>query len=169
MSLHRESEHLAVPGLPFTGLISGYQQDSVPPGIEDIQDAVVPQAGQLSQPDAGRLEHRDDRGVAALGEAAARTGMFQPGQLLAGKTGTSLSVTCGGCRDTVSANGEHSRPWDGILTARKRRCDGGLGEAAVNQRTIWLGASIACGLLAILFASIFLVPRRSRPRKWCMG
>jgi hypothetical protein len=28
----------------------------------------------------------------------------------------------------------------------------------VNQRTIWLGASIACGLLAILFASIFLIP-----------
>jgi pentapeptide repeat protein len=33
----------------------------------------------------------------------------------------------------------------------------------VNQRTIWLGASIACGLLAILFASIFLVPRLLYP------
>ena len=46
---------------------------------------VIPQAGQLGQPDAGRPEHRDDRGVAALGEAAARAGMFQPGQLLAGE------------------------------------------------------------------------------------
>jgi hypothetical protein len=46
---------------------------------------VVPQAGQLGQPDTGRFEHRDDRGIAALGEAAARTGMFQPGQLLAGE------------------------------------------------------------------------------------
>jgi hypothetical protein len=46
---------------------------------------VIPQAGQLGQPDAGRPEHRDDRGITALGEAAARTGMFQPGQLLAGE------------------------------------------------------------------------------------
>jgi hypothetical protein len=46
---------------------------------------VVPQAGQLGQPDTGRFEHRDDRGIPALGEAAARTGMFQPGQLLAGE------------------------------------------------------------------------------------
>jgi hypothetical protein len=45
---------------------------------------VVPQAGQLGPPDAGRLEHRDDRGIATLGEAAARTGMVQPGQLLTG-------------------------------------------------------------------------------------
>src|SRR5271169_3962407 len=51
---------------------------------------VVPQAGQLGQPDAGRPEHRDDRGVAALGEAAARTGLFQPGQLLAGEDGDQL-------------------------------------------------------------------------------
>ncbi len=33
---------------------------------------VIPQAGQLGQPDAGRPEHRDDRGITALGEAAAR-------------------------------------------------------------------------------------------------
>jgi hypothetical protein len=33
---------------------------------------VVPQAGQFGQPDAGRGEHRDDRGIAALREAAAR-------------------------------------------------------------------------------------------------
>jgi hypothetical protein len=39
-------------------------------------DVTAPQAGQLGQPDAGRGEDRDDRGVAALGEAAARTGMF---------------------------------------------------------------------------------------------
>ena len=45
---------------------------------------VVLQAGQLGPPDAGRLEHRDDRGIATLGEAAARTGMVQPGQLLTG-------------------------------------------------------------------------------------
>jgi hypothetical protein len=44
---------------------------------------VIPQAGQLGQPDAGCPEHRDDRGITVLGEAAARTGMFQPGQLLA--------------------------------------------------------------------------------------
>ena len=30
---------------------------------------VVPQAGQLGQPDAGGPEHRDDRGIAALGLA----------------------------------------------------------------------------------------------------
>jgi len=39
-------------------------------------DVIAAQAGQFGQPDAGRGEHRDDRGVAALGEAAARTGMF---------------------------------------------------------------------------------------------
>ena len=33
---------------------------------------VVPQVGRLGPPDAGRLEHRDDRGIAALREAAAR-------------------------------------------------------------------------------------------------
>ena len=43
------------------------------------------QAGQFGQPDAGRGEHRDDRGVAALGEAAARARLFQPGQLLGGE------------------------------------------------------------------------------------
>src|SRR5271166_5901004 len=32
---------------------------------------VVAEAGQLGQPDAGRLEHRDDRGVTPLREAAA--------------------------------------------------------------------------------------------------
>ena len=41
--------------------------------------------GLLGQPDAGGPEHRDDRGIAALREAPARTGMFQPGQLLAGE------------------------------------------------------------------------------------
>ena len=35
------------------------------------------QLGQLGQPDPGRGEHRDDRGVAALGEAAARTGLLE--------------------------------------------------------------------------------------------
>jgi len=39
-------------------------------------DVTAAQAGQFGQPDAGRGEDRDDRGVAALGEAAARTGMF---------------------------------------------------------------------------------------------
>jgi hypothetical protein len=42
-------------------------------------------AGQLGQPDAGRLEHRDDRGVAALGERPAGACLLQPGQLLAGE------------------------------------------------------------------------------------
>src|SRR5271169_944599 len=46
---------------------------------------VVADVGQLGQPDAGRLEHRDDRGVAALGEAAAGARVFQLGQLLAGE------------------------------------------------------------------------------------
>jgi hypothetical protein len=46
---------------------------------------VVPQGGQLGQPDAGGPEYRDDRGIAALREAAAGTGVFQPGQLLAGE------------------------------------------------------------------------------------
>ena len=32
---------------------------------------VMPEAGQLGQPDAGRLEDRDDRGVTPLREAAA--------------------------------------------------------------------------------------------------
>src|SRR5580693_1268456 len=35
-------------------------------------------------------EYRDDRGIAALREAAARTGMVQPGQLLAGEDGDQL-------------------------------------------------------------------------------
>jgi hypothetical protein len=48
-------------------------------------DVAGPQAGQLGQPDAGLDEHCDDRGVAALREAPARTGMVQPGQLLAGE------------------------------------------------------------------------------------
>ena len=46
---------------------------------------VVAEAGQLGQPDAGRLEYRDDGGVAALCEGAARTGLVQPGQLVAGE------------------------------------------------------------------------------------
>jgi hypothetical protein len=31
------------------------------------------------------VEHRDDRGIAALCEAAARAGLLQPGQLLTGE------------------------------------------------------------------------------------
>ena len=38
---------------------------------------VVSQAGRLGQPDAGRLEHRDDRGIAALGERPARARLLQ--------------------------------------------------------------------------------------------
>src|SRR5580704_6028457 len=56
---------------------------------------VVPQAGQFGQPDAGRLEHRDDRGIAALGEGAARARVFQPGQLLAGEDRDQLAGECG--------------------------------------------------------------------------
>jgi hypothetical protein len=51
---------------------------------------IVAETGQLGQPDAGRLKRRDDRGVTALGEAAACAGMFQPGQLLAGEDGDQL-------------------------------------------------------------------------------
>jgi hypothetical protein len=39
---------------------------------------VVQDASQLGQPDAGGPEHRDNRGVAALGEAAARARLLQP-------------------------------------------------------------------------------------------
>jgi hypothetical protein len=46
---------------------------------------VVAEAGQFGQPDAGRLEHRDNRGITALREAAARTRLLQPGQLLGGE------------------------------------------------------------------------------------
>jgi hypothetical protein len=35
------------------------------------------QAGQLGQPDAGRPEYRDDRGVAALRERPACAGLLQ--------------------------------------------------------------------------------------------
>ena len=46
---------------------------------------VVAEAGQLGRPDAGRLEHRDDRGVTPLREAAARARLVQPGQLPVGE------------------------------------------------------------------------------------
>jgi len=36
---------------------------------------VVTDCGEFGQPDTGRPEHRDDRGVAALSKAAARTGL----------------------------------------------------------------------------------------------
>ncbi len=49
-------------------------------------EVTAAQAGQLGQPDAGRGEHREDRGVAALGEAAARAPPLQPGQLARGRT-----------------------------------------------------------------------------------
>ena len=39
VTLLGQRDRLAVPGLPFSSLISGYQQNRVPPGIEDIQDA----------------------------------------------------------------------------------------------------------------------------------
>jgi hypothetical protein len=52
---------------------------------------VVAEAGQLGQPDPGGPEYRDDRGVAALGEAAARAGLFQPGQLFSGEDGDQLA------------------------------------------------------------------------------
>src|SRR5271165_6315498 len=39
---------------------------------------VVAEAGQCGQPDAGRLEHRDDRGVTALGERPAGACLVQP-------------------------------------------------------------------------------------------
>jgi len=38
---------------------------------------VVPDRGHLGQPDAGRPEHRDDRGVATLREGAAAAGPLQ--------------------------------------------------------------------------------------------
>jgi len=57
VTLLGQRDRLAVPGLPFTSLISGYQQDRVPPGIEDIQDADLaapggawPQFLQVGQP-----------------------------------------------------------------------------------------------------------------------
>jgi hypothetical protein len=38
---------------------------------------VVADSGQFPGPDAGRGEHRDDRGVTPLGEAAALAGLVQ--------------------------------------------------------------------------------------------
>ena len=40
---------------------------------------VIPDRGEFGWPDAGRAEHRDDRGGAALGERPARAGAVQPG------------------------------------------------------------------------------------------
>jgi hypothetical protein len=57
VTLLGQRDRLPVPGLPFTSLISGYQQDRVSPGIEDIQDADLampggawPQFLQVAQP-----------------------------------------------------------------------------------------------------------------------
>src|SRR5262245_8538874 len=57
VTLLGQRDRLAVPGLPFASLISGYQQDRVPPGIEEIQDADLaapggawPQFLQVGQP-----------------------------------------------------------------------------------------------------------------------
>src|SRR5260370_34692577 len=57
---------------------------------------VVPDARQLRQPDPGRGEHRDHRGVAALLERPAPAGTLQPGQSPSAKTGTGLFRTRGG-------------------------------------------------------------------------
>jgi hypothetical protein len=69
VTLLGQRDRLAVPGLPFSSLISGYQQNRVPPGIEDIQDADLaapggawPQFLQVAQP--GVLD--------AVGERAAQ-------------------------------------------------------------------------------------------------
>ena len=48
-------------------------------------DVTAAQAGHLGQPDAGRSEHRDDRGIAPLGKAAARAHLLEPGQFLGGE------------------------------------------------------------------------------------
>ena len=70
---------------------------------------VVPEAGQLGQPDAGRPEHRDDRGIAALGEGAARTRLFQPGQLLAGEDRDQLcGDRAGGCSLAIGSGSSSS-------------------------------------------------------------
>src|SRR5258708_38484154 len=51
---------------------------------------VVTDPGQLRQPDAGRLEHGDDRAVAALGERPPRAGPLQRRQFSAGEDGNQL-------------------------------------------------------------------------------
>ena len=56
---------LTVPGLPFTGLIPGYQHDRVPPGIEDMQDAV-----SLRPAEPGRSSFRFSAGSGGRGRRA---------------------------------------------------------------------------------------------------
>jgi hypothetical protein len=69
VTLLGQRDRLPVPGLPFASLISGYQQDRAPPGIEDIQDADLaapggawPQFFQVAEPGM----------VDAIGERAAQ-------------------------------------------------------------------------------------------------
>ena len=50
------------------------QSEVAEPGVAEV----VADPGQLASPDTGRLEYRDDRGVAALGAASA-PGRFSPG------------------------------------------------------------------------------------------
>jgi hypothetical protein len=57
VTLLGQRDRLPVPCLPLAGLIPGYQQDRVAPGIEDLQDADLaapgrawPQFLQVAQP-----------------------------------------------------------------------------------------------------------------------
>jgi hypothetical protein len=68
VTLLGQRDRLPVPGLPFSGLVSGYQQDRVAQGVEDVQDADLaapggawPQFLQVAQPGV----------VDAVGERAA--------------------------------------------------------------------------------------------------
>jgi hypothetical protein len=55
-------------------------------------------------------------------------------------------------------NTEPVSPPAGILAARREHLTGS-GAVIVNQRTIWLRALTACGVVAILLVSIIVVPK----------
>ncbi len=71
--------------------------------------------------------NRDDRGIAALREAAARTGMFQPGQLLAGEDRGK-----GGKDRTVRIDHEAARRLDRYLRVRAK-------HEQAYRLGLWLG------------------------------
>jgi len=67
--------------------VGGRQYAEVPKG-RTMRRTVHPRqapAGHLGQPDARGQEHRDDRGVTALGERPARARLVDPGQLIGGE------------------------------------------------------------------------------------
>jgi hypothetical protein len=88
VTLLGQRDRLPVPGLPSTSFISGYQQDRVPAGIEDIQDADLaaasragPQFLQVVQP----------RVVDAVGKRAPSSGPASSSMPMAAPTWIALA------------------------------------------------------------------------------